>query len=60
MNGRMEARVEPVETPAEAFGQESPALTPPPRDPALGIILAVILSAVLWPALLLLWLYFRR
>lgn len=60
MNGRIEARAEPVKVPAEAVRQGSAALTPPPRDPALGIVLAVIVSAVLWPALLVLWLYLWR
>lgn len=60
MNGRIEARAKPVETPAETVRQGPAALTPPPRDPALGIVLAVIVSAVLWPALLVLWLYLRR
>jgi len=60
MNGRIEARAKPVEAPAEASRQGPVALTPPPRDPALGIVLAVIVSAVLWPVLLVLWLYFSR
>ena len=59
MNGRIEARAEPVKAPAEAVRQGPVALTPP-RDPALGIVLAVIVSAVLWPALFVLWFYLWR
>lgn len=59
MNGRIEARAEPVKTSAEPVRQGPVALTPA-RDPALGIVLAVIVSAVLWPALFVLWLYLGR
>lgn len=61
MSGRIEVGTKPAEIPAEALRQGPVALTPQRvRDPALGILVAVICSALIWPALLVLWLYVLR
>lgn len=59
MSGRIEARAEPVKLPAE-IAREHSAPTLPLRDPALGIIVALVASALIWPALLIIWLYILR
>ena len=59
MSGRIEARAEPVKIPAE-IAQDCSAPTVPLRDPALGIIVAIVVSALIWPAILIIWLYVLR
>ena len=61
MIGRVEVSLKPAETPVKAL-QQGPATFNPPatRDPVLGILIAVVLSALIWPALLVIWLYVWR
>ncbi len=58
---RVETAVEPAKQRAEAVQQGASSLAlPVSREPVLGILLGVVISALIWPALLIIWLYVWR
>ncbi len=61
MIGRTEARTDPAKTPADAVRQ-LPGVTssPRPRDPALGLVIAILGAAVIWVVVALIWAYALR